>query len=161
MFDRSKPLPGGGHLEQADGTSWMATFAIYMLKIALELAKDDHTYEDIASKFFEHFVSIATAINTLGGNGLWDEESGFYYDQLKFPNRDSIPLKIRSLVGVVPFFAVGNLPSTLMKDLQGFKKRTEWFLQNRKDLAKQITFLELNEDTAEHLYNLVKVFVFL
>ena len=92
MFDRSKPLPGGGHLEQADGTAWMAFYCATMLSMALELAADDPSYEDIASKFFEHFVSIADAMNRLGGMGLWDEQDGFYYDVL---NADGTTLPLR------------------------------------------------------------------
>src|SRR5208282_3852791 len=98
VFDRSRPLPGGGRLEQADGTAWMAFYCITMLSMALELAHQDPAYEDIASKFFEHFVAIADAMNTLGGNGLWDEQDGFYYDQLH-TGQKSVRLPIRSLVG--------------------------------------------------------------
>eukprot|EP01116_Phalansterium_solitarium_P019894 TRINITY_DN5719_c0_g1_i4.p1 TRINITY_DN5719_c0_g1~~TRINITY_DN5719_c0_g1_i4.p1 ORF type:complete len:927 (-),score=269.62 TRINITY_DN5719_c0_g1_i4:177-2957(-) len=145
VFDRSKPLPTGGHLEQADGTAWMAFYALFMLKIAMELAQDDPAYEDVASKFFEHFVAIADAMNSIGGTGLWDEETGFYNDQLHVPGRPNIPLRIRSLVGVVPFFAIANLPSEQMNKLPGFAKRTQWFLKNRPDLAKQISFLELSD----------------
>ena len=105
VFDRSKPLPGGGLLEQADGTAWMAFYCVTMLSMALELAQDDPAYEDIASKFFEHFVAIADAMNTLGGNGLWDEEDGFYYDQLHVGGTD-VPLRVRSMVGLIPLFAV-------------------------------------------------------
>ncbi len=101
VFDRSRPLPTGGHLEQADGTAWMAFFCATMLSIALELARDNPATEDMASKFFEHFVAIADAINTQGGTGLWDEEDGFYYDQLRVDGR-TIPLKVRSLVGLIP-----------------------------------------------------------
>ena len=105
VFDRSKPLPTGGHLEQADGTAWMAFYCATMLAMALELASEDPAYEDVASKFFEHFVAIADAMNTLGGTGLWDEEDGFYYDQLHVDGTH-MPLRIRSLVGLIPLFAV-------------------------------------------------------
>lgn len=104
MFDRSRPLPTGGRLHQADGTAWMAFYCATMLSIAIELASEDPSYEDIASKFFEHFVAITDAMNTLGGTGLWDEDDGFYYDQLLLDGR-SIPLKVRSMVGLIPLYA--------------------------------------------------------
>ncbi len=141
VFDRSKPLPTGGHLEQADGTAWMAFYATTMMSIALELSRDNPATEDVASKFFEHFVAIADAMNTLGGTGLWDEEDGFYYDQLSVDGRSS-PLKVRSLVGAIPLIAVEVVDSEQVDKLPGFKKRLKWFLENRKDLAKQLSFME-------------------
>jgi len=134
VFDRSQPLPTGGHLEQADGTAWMAFYAITMLEIALELAREDHTYEDLASKFFEHFVAIVDAMNNLGGSGLWDEEDGFYYDQLH-ADGSFLPLRIRSMVGLIPLFAVGVLEDEHLTRLRGFKRRMDWFVENRSDLA--------------------------
>ena len=109
VFDRSRPLPGGGQLEQADGTAWMAFYCGTMLAMALELASFDPGMEDIASKFFEHFVHIADAINTLGGTGLWNEEDGFYYDQMQVDGQN-VPLRLRSMVGLVPLLAVAVLP---------------------------------------------------
>src|SRR5207248_1549888 len=103
VFDRSAPLPGGGHLEQSDGTSWMAMYSLNLLSIALELACEEPEYEDVASKFWEHFVHIARAMNTLG---LWDEKDGFYYDLLHRPGEEELQLKIRSMVGLIPLFAV-------------------------------------------------------
>jgi Mannosylglycerate hydrolase MGH1-like glycoside hydrolase domain len=141
VFDRSKPLPTGGHLEQADGTAWMAFYASTMMSIALELARENPATEDVASKFFEHFVAITDAMNTLGGTGLWDEEDGFYYDQLHVDGHHQ-PLKVRSLVGAIPLIAVEVLDSDLVDRLPGFKKRLAWFLENRKDLAKQISYME-------------------
>ena len=141
VFDRSQPLPTGGHLEQADGTAWMAFFCSTMLAMALELASEDPSYEDIASKFFEHFVAIADAMNTLGGTGLWDEVDGFYYDQLKMDDV-GMPLRIRSVVGIIPLFAVEILDQKTLNRLPGFKQRMNWFLNNRKDLARQITICE-------------------
>ena len=141
VFDRSRPLPTGGTLEQADGTAWMAFYCSTMLSMALELAQCDPSYEDMASKFFEHFVHITDAMNTLGGNGLWDDVDGFYYDQLRL-NGGSIPLKVRSLVGVIPLFAVENLEQCVIDKLPGFKKRMQWFMDNRKDLARHITYME-------------------
>ena len=150
VFDRSKPLPGGGLLEQADGTAWMAFFCATMLSMALELAQDDSAYEDIASKFFEHFVAIADAMNTLGGNGLWDEEDGFYYDQLHVGGAD-MPLRVRSMVGVIPLFAVEVLDQGLINLAPGFRKRMEWFLKNRRDLARQISYMEMGgHNQGEH-----------
>ncbi|MBM3288814.1 MAG: glucosidase [Candidatus Hydrogenedentes bacterium] len=141
VFDRSRPLPTGGSLEQADGTAWMAFYCATMLSMALELAQTDPSYEDMASKFFEHFVHITDAMNTLGGTGLWDEQDGFYYDQLRL-NGKSVPLKVRSLVGVIPLFAVENLEQRVIDALPGFKKRMEWFMENRKDLARHIAYME-------------------
>jgi hypothetical protein len=141
VFDRSRPLPTGGHLEQADGTAWMAFYCSTMLSMALELAGENPAYEDLASKFFEHFVAITDAMNTLGGTGLWDEEDGFYYDQLHLDGR-KIPLKIRSIVGLVPLFAVENLEEEVLGRLPGFQKRMRWFLENRKDLARHISYME-------------------
>jgi hypothetical protein len=141
VFDRSKPLPGGAILEQADGTAWMAFYCTTMLAIAIELAREDVVYEDIASKFFEHFVAIVDAMNALGGKGLWDEEVGFYYDQLRLDGRPPVPLRVRSLVGLIPLIAVEVLEHNLMERLPGFAKRVRWFLENRKDLARHITYL--------------------
>ena len=145
VFDRSKPLPGGGMLQQADGTAWMAFYCATMLSIALELASKDSVYEDVASKFFEHFIRIADSINTLGGAGLWDEEDGFYYDQLRLNGR-SIPLKIRSMVGLIPLFACGLIEEEHLARLPGFSKRMRWFLDNRQDLARHIAYLEGSEE---------------
>jgi hypothetical protein len=151
VFDRSKPLPTGGHLEQADGTAWMAFFCNTMLSMALSLARDNPATEDMASKFFEHFVAIADAINTHGGMGLWDEEDGFYYDQLLLDGR-TIPIKVRSLVGLLPMIAVEILEDAVINKLPGFKKRLDWFLSNRKDLAQEISYMasDCREDMHGH-----------
>jgi hypothetical protein len=137
VFDRSAPLPGGGYLEQADGTSWMAMYCLNMLRIALELARTRPAYEDMATKFFEHFLYIAQAMTRVGDleGGLWDEEDGFYYDILHAADGSCQPLKIRSLVGLVPLFAVETLEPELIDQLPTFKKRLEWFLTHRPDLA--------------------------
>jgi hypothetical protein len=140
VFDRSKPLPTGGYLEQADGTAWMAFYCATMLSMALELAAEEPEYEDMASKFFEHFVGIADAMNSLGGSGLWDEADGFYYDQIRVDGR-SIPLKVRSMVGLIPLFAVEILDQHVIDRLPGFKKRMTWFIENRQDLANHITYM--------------------
>jgi hypothetical protein len=137
VFDRSRPLPVGDRLEQADGTAWMAFFCGTMLSMALELASEDPAYEDIASKFFEHFMAIAEAINTLGGSGLWDEEDGFYYDQLHVDGQP-LPLRIRSMVGLVPLFACEILDPAPIARLPGFTRRMSWFLANRTDVTGEI-----------------------
>jgi Mannosylglycerate hydrolase MGH1-like glycoside hydrolase domain len=144
VFDRSRPLPTGGHLEQADGTAWMAFYCTTMLSIAFELAREDPAYEDVASKFFEHFVAIAEAMNTVGGSGLWDEQDGFYYDQLHLDGR-SVPLRVRSMVGLIPLFAAEVLEDEVISRLAGFSKRMRWFLDNRADLARHISYMETGQ----------------
>jgi Mannosylglycerate hydrolase MGH1-like glycoside hydrolase domain len=157
VFDRAEPLPTGGHLEQADGTAWMAFFCATMLSMALELAADDPAYEDVASKFFEHFIAIADAINTLGGTGLWDEEDGFYYDHLHLDDR-TIPLRVRSLVGLLPLIAVEILEARVIEGLPGFKKRMTWFLDNRKDLTQVISCMRTLEAGASgHRHRLLAI----
>ncbi|HYM81449.1 MAG TPA: glucosidase, partial [Candidatus Limnocylindria bacterium] len=140
VFDRSKPLPTGGHLEQADGTAWMAFYCSTMLSMALELASEDPAYEDVASKFFEHFVAITDAMNSLGGTGLWDELDGFYYDQLHVDGQQR-PLRVRSMVGIIPLFACEVLEEDVIQRLPGFRKRMQWFLENRGDLARYISYM--------------------
>ena len=142
VFDRSKPLPTGGFLQQADGTAWMGFYCLTMLSIAIELAEANPVYEDMASKFFEHFIHISDAMNSLGGTGLWDEEDGFYYDQLKADGQQ-IPLRTRSLVGLMPLIAVENLETAKINKLPGFKKRMDWFLKYRQDLASLITYCDV------------------
>jgi hypothetical protein len=141
VFDRSKPLPTGGYLEQADGTAWMAFYCTTMMSMALELAQHYPAYDDLASKFFEHFVAIVDAMNDIGGDGLWDEPDGFYYDQLR-GNGHSIPIRVRSMVGLIPLFAVEVLHDRDLDKVPGFKKRMEWFLANRRELARHVTFAE-------------------
>lgn len=138
VFDRSKPLPGGGFLEQADGSAWMGMYSLNMLAIALELARENPVYEDIASKFFEHFLIIADAMHHLAGTGLWDSEDGFYYDVLKLPNGQRFPLKVRSMVGLIPMFAVQTIEPEMLESFPGFKKRVEWFLDNRAKIANRV-----------------------
>ncbi|MEP7064808.1 MAG: glucosidase [Gemmatimonadota bacterium] len=157
VFDRSQPLPTGGHLEQADGTAWMAFYCNTMLAMALELASEDPAYEDIASKFFEHFVAITDAMNTLGGTGLWDETDGFYYDQLHVQDMVT-PLRIRSLVGLVPLFACEIIEDDVIAKLPGFRKRMEWFLRNRPDLGRHIAYMaEPAADGSEHSHRLLAI----
>jgi hypothetical protein len=144
VFDRSRPLPNGGHLEQADGTAWMAFYCATMLSMALELARENPAYEDVASKFFEHFVAIADAMNTLGGTGLWDEQDGFYYDRIHSDGQELVT-RIRSIVGLIPLIAVEVLEDDVINRLPGFRKRLQWFLDYRQDLAKHITYLQAND----------------
>jgi len=134
VFDRSAPLPAGGHIEQSDGTSWMAMYCLNLLSIALELAYDDPAYEDVASKFWEHFTQIAHAMNNRGENGisLWDEEDGFFYDVLHSPNEGEFPMRTRSMVGLIPLYAVDTLEPELLKRLPNFKRRLDWFIANRQ-----------------------------
>ncbi len=148
IFDRSKPLPTGGHLEQADGTAWMAYYCSSMLSIAFDLADGNPAYEDMASKFFEHYVSIAEAMNSLDGTGLWDDSDGFYYDHLHL-HGDSIPLRIRSIVGLIPLLTVDVLYDRIIDRLPGFRKRMEWFLSYRPDLADFMTYMEQRDANGE------------
>lgn len=140
VFDRSSPLPTGGVLEQADGTSWMGMYCLNMLAIALELASWDPAYEDVASKFWEHFLYIANAMNNIGDEDItmWDDKDGFYYDVLRLPDRPAIPMKVRSMVGLIPLFAVETLEPEILNRLRGFKRRLEWFMDHREDLTSQV-----------------------
>ena len=140
VFDRGQPLPNGGQLAQADGTAWMAFYCGTMMSMALELATYDAAYEDVASKFFEHFIAITDAMNSLGGTGLWDETDGFYYDQLHTADT-VLPLRIRSLVGIIPLLAVEVLEDSMLERLPGFTRRMEWLLRERRDLARHITWM--------------------
>jgi Glycosyl hydrolase family 63 C-terminal domain len=137
VFDRSAELPTGGHIDQADGTSWMAMYSLNLMRIALELAQRNNVYEDIATKFFEHFLQIAEAMGNIGdgGVGLWDDEDKFFYDVLHTPNGRMLPLKIRSLVGLSPLFAVETLEPELLDRVPEFKRRLEWYLNYRQDLS--------------------------
>ncbi|MCZ6674720.1 MAG: glucosidase [Verrucomicrobia bacterium] len=146
-FDRSTELPGGAHLQQADGTAWMAFYCTTMLSMALELARTDDSYDAMASKFFEHFMNIADAMNTFGESGLWNEADGFYNDRLKMDG-NIIPIRIRSLVGLIPLLAVEVVDDEMTENLSGFKKRMQWFLDHRKDLRDQIAFYECGQKNA-------------
>lgn len=140
IFDRSAPLPTGGFIQQADGTGWMAMYSLNLLAIALELALEDPAYEDVASKFWEHFLYIANAINNLGDGKLamWHEQDGFYYDVLCTPDGAQLPLRIRSMVGLIPLFAVQTLETDWVKRFQGFKRRMDWFIDHRPDLTRNV-----------------------
>ena len=156
VFDRSRPLPAGGHLEQSDGTAWMAFYCLTMLSMALELAKWQAAYEDLASKFFEHFIAIADSINYFMGSGLWDERDGFYYD---FLHRDGefAPLRTRSMVGLIPLVCVEIIEDEAIQSMPGFLKRMQWFLDNRKDLTSLSTCMAKQEVLLGHRRRLLAV----
>jgi hypothetical protein len=145
VFDRSAQLPTGGHIDQADGTSWMAMYALNLMRIALELAQHNRVYEDVATKFFEHFLHIAEAMAHIGGEegkpgvGLWDDHDKFFYDVLHLPDGAMTPLKVRSMVGLIPLFAVETLEPELLEKVPEFKRRLEWFLSYRPDLASLVS----------------------
>jgi hypothetical protein len=157
VFDRSQPLPTGGHLEQSDGTSWMGMYCLNMLAIALELAREDSAYEDVASKFFEHFVYIAHAINVHGSDGfaLWDDEDGFFYDALHLPSGEQHYLKVRSMVGLIPLFAVETLEPEIIARLPGFQRRMQWFLDNMPDFASRVDSSQSSPHGMRRLLSLV------
>jgi hypothetical protein len=137
VFDRSAKLPAGGHLEQSDATSWMGMYCLNMLVIALELAKENRAYEDVASKFLEHFVYISRAMNNIGDKRieLWDRRDGFYYDVMLLPDGRSLPMRVRSMVGLIPLFAVENLSSEVIDGLPGFKRRMQWFIDHLSEFG--------------------------
>ena len=141
IFDRSAPLPTGGAINQSDGTAWMAMYTLNLMRIALELALEDRVYEDLATKFFEHFLYIAEAMTNIGGEGigLWDETDEFYYDVLHLPDGERIPLRLRSMVGLIPLFAVEVLDSSVFTRLPHFTARLRWFLDHRPTLARLVS----------------------
>jgi hypothetical protein len=157
VFDRSKPLPTGGHIEQSDGTSWMGMYCLNMLAMAMELAREDPAYEDVASKFFEHFVYITQAMNNLGGQGiaLWEQEDGFYYDVLHLPDGSHHFLKVRSMVGLVPLFAVETLEAEHLARLPGFKRRMQWFLDNVPHVPRHIEMTQQSTHGVRRLLSIV------
>jgi len=163
VFNRSEPLPVDGHLEQADGTAWMAMYSLNLLRMSIELARHRPAYEDVASKFFEHFLHIAGAMRNIGGQGLdlWDEADGFYYDILHCDSSDggrceSIPLRVRSLVGLVPLFAVETLGSAQLERLPAFSARMDWFLRYRPDLAALVSRWQTEGAGSQHLLSLLR-----
>ncbi len=157
VFDRSAPLPTGGHIAQSDGTSWMAMYALNLLAIAMELAKEDPSYEDVASKFWEHFLYIAHAMNNRGDDEvkLWDEQDGFFYDVLHLPQGKPFPMKVRSMVGLIPLFAVETLEPELLDRLPDFKRRMEWFIQNRSDLTANVACMRTPGNAERRLLSIV------
>ena len=157
VFDRSAPLPTGGHIAQSDGTSWMAMYALNLLAIAMELAKEDPSYEDVASKFWEHFLSIARAMNKRGDEDvrLWDDEDGFFYDVLHLPEGKPQPMKVRSMVGLIPLFAVETLEPEILAGLPDFKRRMEWFINNRSDLTENVACMRTPGHDERRLLSIV------
>jgi Glycosyl hydrolase family 63 C-terminal domain len=157
VFNRGGDLPTGGKLSQSDGTSWMAMYCLDLLTIALELAQDNDIYEDVASKFFEHFLYIVDAMNHFGAEGidLWNESDGFYYDVLHLPNGKNIDLKVRSLVGLIPLFAVTTIEQKTLAKLKGFNSRIEWFINERPQLSRNLACMEGCENTPRRLLAVV------
>ena len=156
VFDRSSPLGPGNFIEQSDGTSWMAMFCLDMLAMSMELAHDDPAYEDVASKFFEHFVYIAQAMNDIGGEGigLWDDQDGFYYDVLHLGATKHVPMKVRSMVGLIPLFAVETFEPEDLARVPGFCKRMDWFLAHNPDVAEHVDMSERTEKGARLLLSI-------
>ena len=158
VFDRNAALPTGGYLEQADGTSWMAMFSLNLMRIALELSGYNPVYQDMATKFFEHFLYIAGAIDNMGDNqeGLWDEDDQFFYDALRLPNDGNLKLRVRSIVGLIPLFAVEVLNHELLEQFPRFAERLDWFLNNRPDLANLVSRWQEKSDDEKHLLSLLR-----
>jgi hypothetical protein len=159
VFDRSATLPTGGHIDQSDGTAWMAMYSLNLMRMALELALHNPVYQDVATKFFEHFLHIAEAMSSMMGSdraGLWDETDKFFYDVLHLPNGQTIPLKVRSMVGLIPLFAVETLDPELLDKLPEFKRRLEWFLKNRPDLASLVSHWEVEGKGHRRLLSLLR-----
>jgi hypothetical protein len=158
VFDRSKPLPGGGTLEQADATSWMGMYCLNMLDIALELARESPSYQDVANKFFEHFLLIAQATNHIAGEDvrLWDEQDGFYYDVMRRPSGESFPVRVRSMVGLTPLFAVATLEPESLDRFGAFWRRARWFLQNRPELLEHCPMMDVPGQGQRRLLALVE-----
>jgi len=158
LFNRSSTLPDGSYLEQSDGTSWMAMYSLNLMRIALELAMVNPVYQDMANKFFEHFLYIAGAMDNMGENnsGLWDDEDEFFYDVLRLPNKQTIKLKIRSMVGLIPLFAVEVLDDSMLKAQPEFAARLNWFLDNRPDLADLVSKWGEKGVNQKHLLSLLR-----
>ena len=158
VFDRSAPLPFGGYIEQADGTAWMAQYALTLMRMALELAQTRPVYEDLASKFFEHFLYIAQAMTNLGAADMdmWDEDDEFYYDVLNTPDRGRQPLKVRSMVGLSPIFAVEVLEDDLLQNSPRFLARLNWIFDNRPDLTANVSRWQAPGKGNRHLLSLLR-----
>jgi hypothetical protein len=160
VFDRSAPLPTGGILNESDGTAWMALYSLNLMRIALELALHNHVYEDIATKFFEHFLHIARAMTDIAGKGigLWDEEENFYCTVLSMPNGENLPLRIRSMVGLIPLFAVEILEHELLDSVPGFQRRLKYFLDTHPDLTGLVSRYHEPGSNNRHLLSLARAF---
>lgn len=158
VFDRSSALPAGATLQQADGTAWMGMFALNMMRIAVELAADDPVYQDMATKFFEHFLGIAAAMADFAGTGegLWDDTDKFYYDRLRFPDGTTMPLRVQSIVGLLPLTAVHVMQPEVLNKLPEFKARVEWFFENRPDLADLVSHWTTAGRGDQRLFSLLR-----
>ena len=158
IFDRSAPLPTGGYINQSDGTAWMAMYSLNLMRIAIELAQDNPVYEDIATKFFEHFLHIADAMANMGGAGvgLWDEQDQFFHDVLNLPDGRSVSLRVRSMVGLIPLFAVEVIDQSLLDKLPEFAERLRWFLNYRPDLARLVSRWQESGRGETHLLSLLR-----
>jgi hypothetical protein len=155
VFNRSEPLPPGETMEQSDGTGWMAMYCLNLLAIAIELAREEPAYEDVASKFWEHFLYIANAMNHIGGSGLWDAEDGFFYDMVRLPDGSNQPLRLRSMVGLIPLFAVETIEPRVLARMPGFRKRIDWFMAHRTDLTHNVASLAVAGKGERHLLSIV------
>ncbi len=157
VFDRSTPLPGGEHIDQSDGTSWMAAYCLSMMKIALELAKEEPVYQDVATKFFEHFLRIAHAMTSIGEESysLWDDEDGFFYDVLHLSGGNAVRLKIRSMVGLLPLFAVDTVEPDIMEKMDVFTRRVHWFIDNRPHLSNSMASVDVRGIGERRLFALL------
>jgi len=160
VFDRSKPLPTGGYIEQADGTAWMAMYSLNMVRIAIDLAEQRPIYEDMAIKFLEHFLQIATALNNIGEENvdLWNDEDGFFYDVLHLPNGYSFPLKIRSMVGIIPLFAVETMKESIFKKLPRFSQRLEHLIREKPELCDLVSHFQVQGNEGRRLLSLWRGF---
>jgi hypothetical protein len=158
VFDRSRPLPTGGHLEQSDGTSWMGMYCLNLMVIALELARTKKAYEDVATKFFEHFMYIAQAMNHMGGEELelWSQKDEFFYDVLQMPGQHPFKLRIKSMVGLIPLFAVETIDPEVLKELPSFKRRMDWFLEHRPEMSRLVSRWEVGGSGKRHLIALLR-----
>lgn len=157
VFDRNSAMPNGGHIEQSDGTSWMAMYSLDMLAIALELASEDPVYEDVASKFWEHFVYIARAMNHMGDDGLslWDEQDGFFYDVLHTQDGQRIPMRVRSMVGLIPLHASQTMEPEVLEKMPSFRRRLHWFIENRPDLTGNMACMKTQGHRERRLFSIV------
>ena len=157
VFNRSEPLPDGGEIEQADSTGWMAMYCLNLMAMALELAREEPSFEDVASKFWEHFLYIANAMNHIGGDGegMWNEEDGFYYDVIRTPQGRLMPLKVRSIVGLIPLFAVETLEPRVLERMSGFRRRMDWFIEHRADLTHNVASMTVPGKGERKLLSLV------
>ncbi|SEG54826.1 hypothetical protein SAMN05421847_2661 [Halpernia humi] len=158
VFDRNQKLPDGESLEQADGTSWMAMFALNMMRIAMELALYNKVYEDMATKFFEHFLSIAKALDNMGENNfsLWDEQDEFFYDALSLKDGSGLFLRLRTIVGLIPMFAIEVIDDEMLEKLPKFKERMQWVLDNKPELAALVSHWEVKGEDSKHLLSLLR-----